>query len=169
MERLFSPWRSQYISTFKNPSSDAKCIFCSALKEKKDQKNLILYRTKNCFVMMNLYPYNNGHLMVVPNKHTSDLNSLSKNIYTDILVTINKMMKALDVSLKPQGYNVGANFGRTAGAGIDTHLHFHIVPRWNGDTNFMPVLNDVKLISEGFNKTYQKLISSLKKTIRKKK
>lgn len=163
MERLFSPWRSEYISTFKNPEKNSICIFCDALKSKNNKKKLVLFRSKHCFVMMNLYPYNNGHLMVVPNKHTSELKNLSKNVNSDILKTISIMMMALDNSMKPQGYNVGANFGRVAGAGIDSHIHFHIVPRWSGDTNFMPVLNDVKLVSEGIKKTYSKISKSLSK------
>ncbi|MDA0986083.1 MAG: HIT domain-containing protein [Bacteroidetes bacterium] len=169
MERLFSPWRSKYIASFKNQKNNDECIFCKALNSKNDKKNLILFRSKNCFAMLNLYPYNNGHIMIVPNKHVDSLSLLPAKVYSEILSTINKTIKLLDKAIKPQGYNIGANFGRVAGAGIENHIHFHIVPRWNGDTNFMPVLNDVKLVSEGFNKTYQKLISALKKTTRKKK
>jgi len=162
MKRLFSPWRSTYISSFKNESSDNACLFCSAAVSRKDAKNLLLLRRDTCFVMMNLYPYNSGHCMVIPYRHTPWLKELSKKENAEIMDTTTLLMEALTKVMDPHGYNLGANLGRAAGAGIDQHLHFHIVPRWNGDTNFMPTLADVKLVSEDIRSTYRKLRRTLR-------
>jgi ATP adenylyltransferase len=151
MKHLFSPWRSVYIKSFsgKNPSSG--CLFCRIQKrktKKTDADNLILWRGRYCFVVMNRYPYNSGHVMIVPYRHTSTFTKLTADEHIEIMFATSRCMKVLENLSKPQGFNFGANLGRTAGAGIDKHVHFHLVPRWNGDTNFMPVLSDVKLISE---------------------
>jgi ATP adenylyltransferase len=106
---------------------------------------------------MNRFPYNSGHVMIVPNRQTDDMQDLTRAELTEIMQTAQKTMKALDTLMHPQGYNFGANFGRAAGAGIDEHIHFHVVPRWNGDTNFMPVLSDTKVISEDMSVTWDKL------------
>ena len=164
MKRLFSPWRSQYIATFKHKTKSKGCLFCAMAKSRDDDKHLILARRKYCFVVMNLYPYNSGHLMIVPYRHTKLVGRLTKNESSEIMETTADMIDALTRVVKPQGFNFGANFGRTAGAGIDTHIHFHVVPRWNGDTNFMPVLADVKMISEEIRTTYRKLKQSLKQS-----
>ncbi len=157
MERLYSPWRSRYIASFKKEKKNEQCLFCQVIKERKDVKNLLVARKKHCFVMMNLYPYNSGHLMVIPYTHTHELSKLSEREYVDIMKTISDMMTALKKIMNAEGFNVGANLGRVAGAGIDQHLHFHIVPRWNGDTNFMPVLAETKVISDEMKKTYKEL------------
>ncbi len=166
MKRLFSPWRSKYIQSFKTEKSrkDAS-LFTRIMKEKKDKKNLVLVRRKYCFVMMNLYPYNSGHLMIVPYKKTAQLYDLNAAEYAEIMQTSADMMKILDKIMRPQGFNFGANIGRGAGAGIDDHIHFHIVPRWNGDTNFMPVLNDVKVVSEAMDDTYDKIRTEIERSI----
>ncbi|HTY38818.1 MAG TPA: HIT domain-containing protein [Bacteroidota bacterium] len=161
MKRLFSPWRSSYIASFKNPNVGKGCLFCRIAKEKKDEKNLVVWRGEHCFLVMNLYPYNSGHLMVIPYKHTADLGALSVEAHAEIMQTTVRAMKALGRTSAPQGFNVGANLGRIAGAGIDKHIHFHIVPRWNGDTNFMPVLADVKLISEDMKHIWSNLRRAL--------
>ena|SRR5689334_8162356 len=148
MERLFSPWRSQYIQSFKSPSEDKGCIFCNAFASSDDEKHLIVWREELAFVVMNLYPYNSGHMMVVPTRHTSDFTSLTSEEMSSAMRLLQVSHKALTEMSSPQGFNVGANLGRTAGAGIEDHIHWHIVPRWNGDTNFMSTLADVKVVSE---------------------
>lgn len=131
-------------------------------KQRSDSKNLILVRKSHCFVVMNLYPYNSGHVMVVPYRHTKGVAALNSAESAEIMETTAEMIEALTRVVKPQGFNFGANFGRVAGAGIDKHVHFHIVPRWNGDTNFMPVLADVKMISENIRATYTKIRAALR-------
>ena len=163
MERLFSPWRSEYIGSFskRRKNKDESCLFCSAAENKNDSRNLILLRGRYCFAMMNLYPYNSGHVLVVPYTHTSDFSKLSTKEYADVMAVSALVMEAVDKTMQPQGFNFGANLGRVAGAGIDQHIHFHIVPRWNGDTNFMPTLADTKLVSESIQATYKKLKKNL--------
>ncbi|HAV23630.1 MAG: HIT family hydrolase [Ignavibacteria bacterium GWA2_55_11] len=161
MNRLFSPWRSEYISSFRLETKDGSCLFCSVAKSKKDAENLVVYRGKTCFAIMNLYPYNSGHMMVVPYRHTSNLSDLSAKENAEALSLTAKMIGIIQEVMKPQGFNMGANLGRAAGAGIDQHLHFHLVPRWNGDTNFMPTLADTKLVSEDIGRTYKKLKRAL--------
>jgi ATP adenylyltransferase len=170
MEKLFSPWRSKYIASFKNEKPrKGESLFTRIIKEKKDEKNLVLVRKRHCYVMMNLYPYNSGHIMIVPYKQTPDLNGLSAEEYAEIMQTASEMMNALAKVMKPHGFNFGANIGRVAGAGIDDHVHFHIVPRWNGDTNFMPVLADTKVVSEELKQTYKKIKAALHSHTSKKK
>ncbi len=168
MEKLWSPWRSQYIDSFKEEPKEALpgSLFIRILNENDDRKNYLLYRGKNAFIIMNLYPYNSGHLMIVPYKEAKELSELDEETRLEMFSLLDLGMKALTEVMKPHGFNLGANLGRVAGAGIEDHVHFHIVPRWNGDTNFMPVLNDVKVISEEMGKTYDKLKNSLLKLIK---
>ena len=163
MKRLFSPWRSTYIASFKEPKRGKECLFCRIAKERKDSQNLVVWRGKLCYLVMNLYPYNSGHLMVVPYRHTAEMGSLTDAENAEIMRTASMAIDALKKVSGPQGFNFGANLGRAAGAGIDKHVHFHIVPRWSGDTNFMPVLSDVKLISEDMAKTWRELRTVLNK------
>ena len=153
---LWAPWRAEYIHSFgKKPEKG--CIFCLKSDRKKDRENLIVYRGKCVFVIMNRYPYNNGHLMVVPCRHVadpSDLSAVENHALWDALLLCKVAIKRL---FKPAGFNIGMNLGRCAGAGIEGHCHIHIVPRWNGDTNFMPVFGNVKVVSEGLFKTYDRL------------
>ena len=135
----------------------AECIFCEKPRESRDRENYILYRGKRAFIMLNAYPYSNGHLMVAPNRHVSGLEKLSDKELLALLKLINKTQLALDKCLHPDGYNIGMNIGRTAGAGFPGHLHIHIVPRWNGDTNFMPVIGKAKVISQSLQELYQRL------------
>jgi len=162
MKRLFSPWRSAYIQTFKIPQKGKRCLFCRIAREKKDAKNLVLYRGKHAFIVMNLYPYNSGHVMVVPYKHADTIEKLAEKEQAEILRLTAKAQKALRKLNKPHGFNFGANFGRVAGAGIDQHIHFHLVPRWSGDTNFMPVLANTKMISEDMRKMWGSLRRMMK-------
>ena len=158
MERLYSPWRSQYIEGFDKQEG---CFLCNAYKSKEDEKNLVLYRGKNCFVIMNLYPYNAGHLMVCPNKHVGDFLELDKETLCELNTLTQKMTKALKIALNPDGFNLGYNLGRVAGAGLESHIHNHIVPRWNGDTNFMPAIGEVKVISQDLKDIYKKIKMAL--------
>ncbi len=163
MEKLWSPWRSNYISSFKDKKEDDNsCVFCEAQKE--DMKNdecLIVYKGKNVFIMLNLYPYNNGHLMMIPYRHISDYTLLTKDELAEIMELNSFAIKALNKIMKPHGFNFGANIGKAAGAGIHEHLHFHLVPRWSGDTNFMPALGDVKIISHDLLETKKEIIAAL--------
>ncbi len=136
---------------------ETKCVLCQPAETSGDDDRLIVMRGENCYVIMNLYPYNSGHLMIVPNRHTADLVTLTDAESGEIMSLLKKSMEALRNVLHPDGYNIGSNVGRTAGAGIDQHVHFHIVPRWNGDTNFMPVLSDTKMISDDMRQTFHKL------------
>ena len=158
MQRMWSPWRSEYIETFKKPQRKRRgSLFTAAVKAGDDDEHLIVWRAEHCFVIMNRYPYNSGHVMVVPYRQVADIQGLTPNELAEIMTITQRSIRALDAVLGPHGYNFGANFGRVSGAGIENHIHFHIVPRWNGDTNFMPVLNEVKLISEFMDITYEKL------------
>jgi len=135
------------------------CIFCEKLKKKKDKENLILYQTRYAFVMMNKFPYNNGHVMVVPKRHCHDLEELSDYELRELFHLLKSSTQILKSSLRPHGFNIGINIGKTGGAG-EEHIHFHIVPRWIGDTNFMPILGETKIIPEYLEHTYQKLHSA---------
>lgn len=148
MDNLYSPWRSLYIQSFKDKKESEGCVFCNCdFENYKTDDSQIVYNGKHCFVMLNLYPYNSGHLMVIPKRHLCDIQLLSDEEEIEIMKLIKLCTRALSSAMKPQGFNVGANLGKAAGAGIDQHLHFHIVPRWIGDINFMPAIGEVKVIS----------------------
>ncbi len=155
MKQLWAPWRMEYISGL--DQDDDECIFCQKPRQDQDEKNLILWRGESCFVMLNLFPYNNGHLLIAPYRHTAQLGEISEKERLEFWELVQEALRVLQISINPDGFNLGMNLGRAAGAGIDAHLHLHIVPRWNGDTNFMPVLDDTKVISESLEKTYRKL------------
>lgn len=160
MKRMWSPWRAAYIETFAHPPKkrkSKKSIFLQALDAHDDDKHFIVWRGKHCFVIMNLYPYNSGHMMIVPYRQVARFDELTDAELLDMMKTMRKAIQALDETMRPEGFNFGANLGRASGAGIDEHVHFHIVPRWNGDTNFMPVLAETKVISEDMRVTLQKL------------
>ncbi|MEA1965243.1 MAG: HIT domain-containing protein [Candidatus Aerophobetes bacterium] len=157
MGRLWAPWRIEYIMGEKN----RECIFCQKPKEHKDEKNFILLRGKKCMAMLNIFPYNNGHLLIAPYRHIGSIEELSKEESEELMSILTQMVKLLKKVLHPAGFNIGMNLGRVAGAGIEDHLHIHIVPRWRGDSNFMPVISETKVISEALQKTYQKLKENL--------
>lgn len=134
-------------------------MFCLTFGERKDKENLILHRSSHSFIIMNRYPYANGHLMVAPNRHVASLDELGEGEMADIMGLVKKSLHTLRRALKPDGFNVGLNIGKVAGAGVEDHIHFHIVPRWNGDTNFMPVVSGTKVMPEYLEKTYERLFS----------
>lgn len=150
MEKMWSPWRSQYIESFKDKKSDIKgCVFCGSMNDSLDEdQSLVVFKGEKTFTVLNLYPYNNGHLMVVPYRHISDIAELTMEEMTEVLTTIQRLIAALRATSNPEGFNIGANLGKVSGAGIADHIHFHVVPRWNGDTNFMPVIGSVKVLSQ---------------------
>jgi ATP adenylyltransferase len=153
MERLWAPWRAGYIRQEKPKG----CIFCDKPRENKDEDNLILYRGKNNFVIMNAFPYNPGHLMIVPYRHigkVEDMTSEERNEHYDI---VSRSVSILREGSNTENFNIGMNLGRVAGAGIDDHIHTHIVPRWNGDNNFMPVIGDTRIISESLTEIFKRL------------
>ena len=145
----------------KKPSG---CIFCEKIKASKrsDRKNLVLFRGERAFIVMNLYPYTNGHLMVAPYAHTGELESLDGETLKEMMLLVGKAIRALRREMSPHGFNVGVNLGRVAGAGVEDHVHIHVVPRWNGDTNYMPVLADTRMIPELLPDTYDHLMTALK-------
>ena len=157
MKSLWAPWRIDYITGEKEDG----CIFCDKPKEGDDKKNLILYKGESGFIIMNRYPYSNGHLMTVPYRHTSKLSDLGPTERLELMELTSKCIDILGI-LKADGFNIGMNLGRAGGAGIDDHLHFHIVPRWSGDTNFMPVIADVKVMPEYLEDTYETLSQEIK-------
>jgi len=160
MKNLWSPWRSKYIESFKEKQSGDECIFCAAIeKDVSDVNNLVVRKSKNTFVIMNLYPYNNGHLIIVPKRHLGSLEQITTEESHELMDEILLAEKVLHKIYSPQGFNVGANLGRAGGAGIENHIHFHIVPRWNGDTNFMPAIGEVKVISQDLVEKKKKLLS----------
>ena len=155
MKYLWAPWRMDYILGEKKKG----CFFRKKLKEKKSKKNLILHQGEYVFVAMNKYPYTNGHLMVVPRRHCLNVEELDHNELKELFDLLKISIKVLKASLRPHGFNIGMNIGKVGGAG-ENHLHLHIVPRWAGDTNFMPVIGETKIIPEYLEETYQKLHSA---------
>ena len=154
MKQLWAPWRGEYLE--QDPEQD-HCIFCEAASGADDRAARVVARGRHCFVIMNRFPYNSGHVMVVPTRHSGNLPDLSDGELSEMFRYIDYSVRVAKRVLHPDGFNVGMNFGRAAGAGIVDHLHVHVVPRWVGDTNFMPVLSEVKVISEHLQATYQKL------------
>jgi len=157
MKTLWAPWRIEYITGEKEKG----CIFCNKPNEGNDEENLILFKGENSFIIMNRYPYSNGHLMAVPYKHTNNMSELNNDERLELMNLTTKCIEILDI-MKPDGFNIGMNLGTAGGAGIDDHLHFHIVPRWNGDTNFMPLIGDVKIMPEYLQDTYKTLSEQIK-------
>ena len=157
MKHLWAPWRMDYILGEKQKG----CFFCKNLLKKEDTRNLILYRGKFSFVMMNKFPYNNGHLMVIPKRHCLDIEQLNDHESKELFYLLKISIQVLKLTLYPHGFNVGVNIREVGGAG-EEHIHFHIVPRWNGDTNFMPVIGETKIIPEYLDRTYRILHSAFK-------
>jgi len=164
MEKLWSPWRSKYIDSFNSGKEKTNCVFCDAVNQKMDdEKSLKVYEGEFCFAVLNLYPYNSGHVLIIPKRHLSKFDALEEKELNEVMKISRIIMKALEQIIKPQGFNFGANIGKAAGAGIDDHIHFHILPRWNGDTNFMPAIGEVKIISQDLLNTKNQLIEAIKK------
>ena len=155
MERLWAPWREAYITAPKHEKQG--CIFCDKPRTECDEEAYILYRAPRTFVMLNTFPYNPGHLMVAPVRHVGELTELTEEELVDAGRLQQRAVQALRDAMNPQGFNVGMNLGRVAGAGVPGHLHWHVVPRWNGDTNFMPVTGHTRVLPESLDDTYKKL------------
>ncbi len=150
---LYSPWRLDYILSEKEKG----CIFCIKPEANEDDKHFIVYRSEFCFVILNIYPYNNGHIMVVPYRHVSQLSDLNDDERNDLFAVVQKAEKVLNENYKPQGINIGMNLGKAAGAGIEEHIHVHLVPRWDGDNNFMSTIGGYRVIPESFERAYLQL------------
>lgn len=157
MDQLWAPWRA---ALFDNYKSDG-CIFCDLPVLGDDRKALILHRGQSAFIIMNAYPYSSGHLMVVPFRHVARLDELTGEERSEIMELVALAERVLTRALKPEGFNVGFNLGKAGGAGVDSHLHCHVVPRWVGDTNFMPVLGETRVINESLEATYDKIKEQL--------
>lgn len=153
MKRLWAPWRIEYIL---GPKPD-ECVFCIKDIKGEDEKRLILWRGKNCFVIMNKYPYSSGHIMVTPYRHVYSLDELNEEELTEMMLVMSKCVTILKKVFNPHGINVGLNIGEAAGAGIKEHLHFHLVPRWTGDHSFMALFSETMVIPEHLLETYKKL------------
>jgi len=157
MEILWAPWRVKYIKKIKNKT----CFLCEAIKEKTKRKKFVLIKTKKAISILNIYPYNNGHTLVAPCRHIGSLEKLTSQEIEEIFSQINKVISALKKAFKPSGFNLGLNIGKPAGAGLTSHLHIHIVPRWQGDTNFMPLLNSTKVMPQALEETYKEIKKNL--------
>ncbi|MEW5895254.1 MAG: HIT domain-containing protein [Candidatus Omnitrophota bacterium] len=161
MQRLWAPWRVQYLTTIGKKGKG--CLFCKLAKEERSAQDYVVVRWKHCYAVLNIFPYNNGHLLIVPYRHVDDLNKMKDAERLEFFDLLAYMKELLQEVLHPDGFNIGMNIGHAAGAGIPKHLHMHLVPRWTGDVNFMPVLGDVKVISQSLEELHQKLIEADKK------
>ena len=161
MEQIWAPWRIQYILE----AEKGGCILCEKPGENKDESNLILYRGESNFIMLNAFPYNPGHLMVAPYRHVGRLEDLTDTESKEHFDIIKLSVKLLAEIIKPAGFNIGMNLGKVAGAGIEDHLHTHIVPRWQGDTNFMPVISSTRVLPEALAATYGKLKDGIRSVL----
>jgi len=155
---IWAPWRIRYIEMPKPKT----CFLCDAIKSKDDRKHYVVYRGSKCFIIMNLFPYNPGHLMIAPYRHVPSIEDLNNDELFDLMVLTKLSLKMLRKAFNPHGFNIGVNIGNVAGAGVEEHVHVHVVPRWSGDTNFMPLLADVKVIPQALEETYRKLKNVLK-------
>ena len=164
MKKVYAPWRGDYVKnvvhTKKDSTNPSKCIFCKQFSEQNDEKNFILKRKDSVIVILNLYPYNAGHLMVIPIKHKASLHDLDIKTKNELIDTVSISVEILKKELKPDGFNIGLNLGQAGGGGIPAHIHMHIVPRWNGDTNFFTVIGDTKAISFNLVEIYNQLKNS---------
>ena len=161
MESLHAPWRIEYILAPK-PKLDAS-LFTTIAQSSDDEENLVVTRNRTCFALLNKFPYNGGHLMIVPYKEVADLNGLTDEEVADLWKLVRRCTNALTAVMKPDGFNIGINLGKVAGAGIVEHLHVHVVPRWNGDTNFMPVIANTGVVPQALRETAAKLRAELAK------
>lgn len=160
-QRLWTPWRMEYILSDKEDKRAEGCVFCLKLAQGRDVENYVVWRGAHCAVVLNLYPYNNGHLMVIPYAHVPSLEDLPAEVQAEMMTTVSKSLRWLRRAMQPDGFNIGVNIGRAAGAGIESHVHIHVVPRWEGDTNFMPVLAETRVIPEWLDDTYANLRTAL--------
>ena len=154
MDYLWSPWRYRYV-TGAEPTSG--CVFCQKVEENEDEKNLILYRGLNNFVLLNIYPYTSGHLMVAPYRHIAQLAQADDATWSELTMLTRKAEQAIQAAYKPEGINLGMNLGKSAGAGIADHIHMHVLPRWHADSNFISVIGETRVLPEALTDTYRKL------------
>lgn len=157
MEQLWAPWRMSYVSSINQESS--QCIFCLAAQTGRSSEKLVLDVSEHTVVLMNRFPYTNGHLMVAPRLHTADMDVLTDDIWLEMMSAVRRCRRLLEEYARPHGFNIGINLGKCAGAGIDDHLHIHIVPRWNSDSNFMTVTGNTRVIPEELQTTYLRLLT----------
>jgi ATP adenylyltransferase len=157
MDALWAPWRLAYVATAKPPTTGDHCFICQGLAEDDDRRNLIVLRTPRSAVLLNRFPYNNGHLLIAPLRHVGSLHDLQPDEVLENMETLRLMVRHLGELMQPAGFNIGLNLGEVAGAGLPGHLHWHVVPRWSGDTNFMPVLADTKVIPQSLDALYELL------------
>jgi ATP adenylyltransferase len=157
--RIWAPWRLAYVSDA-SKDNEEECIFCAKPREDDDEANLIVHRGERCFVILNLFPYTNGHLMIAPYEHLGRLQDLAPETTAEVMSLAQRAMAGLERTYEPHGYNVGFNQGRVAGAGFEHHIHMHVVPRWGGDTNFMPVIADTKVMPQTLEESYEALRGS---------
>lgn len=165
MDRLWATWRMPYIETFKDRGEEdvEECFLCSKPKEERDEENLILLRRPKTFVILNAFPYNPGHLMIAPYRHVDSFHALDEEERREVIDLLALFERAVDEVFRPDGVNMGVNLGRAAGAGVPGHIHFHMVPRWQGDCNFMPVLGETKVIPQGMREVWLRLHDALKR------
>jgi ATP adenylyltransferase len=155
MQTIWAPWRIKYILSEK----ESECFFCKKLKQVvNDKENLVLYRGKSAFALLNIYPYNNGHIMIAPYAHVSSLTALDREQITDLFHVTQLCERVLTRVIQPEGFNIGINLGKVAGAGVEDHLHVHVVPRWNGDTNYMTAISNTRVIPQQLTETYEVLL-----------
>jgi ATP adenylyltransferase len=154
--RIWAPWRLPYVKDAAK-DQEAECIFCAKPSAGDDEANLIVHRGERCFVILNLFPYTNGHLMIAPFAHVATVQELDPETAAEIMALAQRAIAVLDDEYSPHGYNVGFNQGRVAGAGVEHHIHMHVVPRWGGDTNFMPVLADTRVLPQSLEQSYEAL------------
>lgn len=157
VKRLWAPWRMDYILG----ERENGCVFCRKFAESRDVENYVVYRGTTAGIIMNIHPYTNGHIMIIPYRHAGELDDLEDNELVEMMLLTRKGVQMLRRAMRPHGFNIGINIGAAAGAGIDDHLHIHVVPRWQNDTNFMPVLADVRVIPESLSDTYKRLQEAL--------
>jgi len=157
MEQLWAPWRLSYVTTGRQAIPDESCFICQGLARDNDRASLIDWRTPLSVMLLNRFPYNNGHLLIAPRAHKGGLAELTSEELLEVMETVRHGVQLLAELMRPDGFNVGLNLGAAAGAGLPGHLHWHIVPRWNGDTNFMPVLTDTKVIVQSLEALYDLL------------
>lgn len=162
MDRLWAPWRLSYVAAPKPPGGEPPCFLCEGLAAASDRENLIVRRSEFGAVVLNKFPYSNGHVLVVPQAHTATPGDLSDDETLDLQRLLIRVMAAFDNTIKPEGYNVGLNLGRAGGAGLPGHLHWHVVPRWAGDQNFMPVLADTRILVQSLDALYDVLAAELR-------
>jgi ATP adenylyltransferase len=155
-ERIWAPWRLKYVKDA-SKDSEQECIFCAKPAAGDDEENLIVHRGERCFVILNLFPYTNGHLMIAPYQHIGSLPEVDSETTAELMALAQRSMRALEGAYSPHGYNVGFNQGRVAGAGVEHHIHMHVVPRWGGDNNFMPVLADTRVMPQSLADSYAAL------------